>query len=166
MRKLIIISAIAVSLMSCATSKMTPADKAAAKAEQSRKVNELIDKRDFTIDVDYVYPKRAPAHPLSYGFSLEVHGDSIISYLPYFGRAYSIPYGGGKGLNFSARMSDCQVYRGKKDLTRMDIAVTNEEDTYIYKVEIYDNGSASIDVTARERESISFSGDMVIDDKK
>lgn len=164
MRKLFALFAIVMLLASCATSKLTPEEKAKKQNLMTQRVLEALDNKHYTIDVNYVYPKRAPAHNLSYGFTLEVRGDSLISYLPYFGRAYSVPYGGGNGLDFTARMSNYVAYRTKKDLTRVDIDVENENDTYSYRLEIYDNGSASIDVNARERESISFSGEMVLKD--
>jgi len=34
-------------------------------------------------------------------YSVEIRNDSIISHLPYYGRAYSIPYGGGDSSFFS-----------------------------------------------------------------
>ena len=39
----------------------------------------------------------------------------------------------------------------------------NIEDTYLYSLEIFDNGSSSIDVQALQRDRISFTGDMKFD---
>ena len=40
---------------------------------------------------------------LTSDYSIEIRNDSVFSYLPYFGVAYNVPYGGGKGLIFNAR---------------------------------------------------------------
>ena len=42
----------------------------------------------------------------------------------------------------------------------IDIDLHNEEDTYHYTIEVYDNGSSSITVMSRQRERISYSGEM------
>ena len=89
-----------------------------------------------------------------------MRNDSLFSYLPYFGRAYNIPYGGGKGLNFSERISNYQESQAKNGLRMIDIDLQNEEDTYHYTIEVYDNGSSSITVMSRQRERISYSGEM------
>ena len=97
---------------------------------------------------------------LSYGYSVEVRNDSLISYLPYFGRAYSVPYGGGKGLTFSERIGSYQEYQKGNGLRHIEISLRNDEDTYLYTIEVYENGSSSISVQSRQRENISYSGEM------
>lgn len=74
------------------------AEKAARKAAL---VEKALADRHYTIDVQMMYPQQGPARNVSGDYSLEVRGDTLISSLPYFGRAYLVPYGGGKGLNFS-----------------------------------------------------------------
>lgn len=83
-----------------------------------------------------------------------------MSYLPYFGRAYSVPYGGGKGLNFIGIMNYYEPRQGKKNEIIVEIGVENEEDTYVYSLSIFDNGNTDINVHSRNRELIMFSGVM------
>ena len=90
--------------------------------------------------------------------SVEVRNDSLISYLPYFGRAYSVPYGGGKGLNFSERIGSYEEALLKNGKHHIEIGVTNEEDTYLYTIDVYDNGNSTIAVQSRQREPISYAG--------
>lgn len=92
-----------------------------------------------------------------------MRGDTLISSLPYFGRAYLVPYGGGKGLNFSELISNYEVTKKPKGLTEIAIELTNEEDTYLYQLSIFDNGSATIDVRSKQRQPISYSGEMQIE---
>ena len=138
---------------SCATSEERVAEKA-------RKVTSALNERRFTILVDRMYPLRGSSRSISYGYSVEVRNDSLLSHLPYFGRAYAIPYGGGKGLSFSAPIISYQEYQKKHNLRHIEIGLTNDEDTYLYTIEVFDNGKSSIDVQSRQREPISFSGDM------
>ena len=106
---------------------------------------------------------RGSSRSVSFGYSVEVRNDSLISYLPYFGRAYNVPYGGGKGLNFSAPIGSYQEYMKRNGQRHIEIGVSNEEDTYLYTIEVFDNGNSSVEVRARERERISYSGNVDLD---
>ena len=99
----------AVLLGGCATSE----ERAAQKAEQVKKVAAALNERQYKIAIARMYPMKGPSKTVSYGYSVEVKNDSLFSYLPYFGRAYNVPYGGGKGLNFSAPIESYQEGMGK-----------------------------------------------------
>ena len=135
-------------------------ERAARAAEQAAKVKAGLAEKRFSINVDRMYPMKGGSKSVSFGYGVEVRNDSLISYLPYFGRAYDIPYGGGKGLNFSERIGSYCDTPGKNGLHVIDIEVTNTEDTYFYSIKVYDNGSSSIDVQSRNREHISYTGQM------
>ena len=143
----------------CATSE----EKAAQMAELSANVTNALNNRDYKIAIDRMYPMRGSSRHVSFGYSVEVRNDTLISYLPYFGRAYNVPYGGGKGLNFSAPIGSYQEFMKKNGQRYIEIGVTNDEDTYFYTIEVFDNGSSSVDVRARQRERISYSGNVVFD---
>ena len=148
-----------VMLSGCATSE----ERAARAAEQVAKVKAALTERNYKIAVDRMYPMKGSSKSVSYGYCIEVRNDSLFSYLPYFGRAYSVPYGGGKGLNFSERIGNYQESQKKNGQRHIEISLKNEEDTYLYTIDVFDNGNSSIDVQARQRENISYSGEMVFD---
>ena len=135
-------------------------EKAAQMAELSANVTNALNNRDYKIAIDRMYPMRGSSRHVSFGYSVEVRNDTLISYLPYFGRAYNVPYGGGKGLNFTAPISSYQEFMKRNGQRHIEIGVTNDEDTYFYTIEVFNNGSSSIDVQARQRERISYSGDI------
>jgi hypothetical protein len=149
----------AVLLGGCATSE----ERAAQKAEQVKKVTAALNRRQYKIAIARMYPMNGPSKTVTYGYSVEVRNDSLFSYLPYFGRAYNVPYGGGKGLNFSAPIGSYQEEVAKNGKRRIEIGLTNEEDTYLYILEVFDNGSSTVSVMSRQRERISYSGDMEFD---
>lgn len=143
-----------VMLSGCATSE----ERAARAAEQAAKVKTALTERNYKISVDRMYPMKGSSKNVSYGYSVEVRNDSLISYLPYFGRAYSVPYGGGKGLNFSERIGSYEEALLKNGKHHIEIGVTNEEDTYLYTIDVFDNGNSTIAVQSRQREPISYAG--------
>ena len=109
-----------------------------------------------------MYPTRGKAVNVAHDYSLEVRGDTLVSYLPYFGRAYSVPYGGGKGLNFTAPIMEYRSEKGRRCSTTISMKVRNDEDIYMFVLEIFDDGNTSIDVRPQEREPISYSGNIVL----
>ena len=80
--------------------------------------------------------------------------------LPYFGRAYNVPYGGGKGLNFIAPITGYQTETDRKGITRVVLTSENEEDHYRYILEVSSSGDSYIQVQSRQRDFIRYSGRM------
>ena len=91
-----------------------------------------------------------------------IRNDSVFSYLPYFGVAYNVPYGGGKGLIFNAPITGYRKESLKKGKTRIDFKTGNEEDKYEYSLTIYSDGSANIHIQPMNRQAISYSGELDI----
>lgn len=123
-------------------------------------VAEALDKREYTVSINYMMPRRGRGHALSSQYSIEVRNDSLFSHLPYLGRAYSVPYGGGKALNFDAPVSGYASETRKKGIIRISMKVCNEEDYYTYILNVYPDGDCDLYVQPQQRESISFRGVM------
>jgi hypothetical protein len=117
-----------------------------------------ITNKDFTVNVNAAQPMSGPMVVLTSPYSIKVKNDSIYSYLPYYGRAYSVPYGGGKALNFNDKTISYTQRTTSKGLSEITIKVKNDEDTYTYILSLSPAGSASITVNSQNRQSISFSG--------
>lgn len=124
-------------------------------------IKELIESGNYKIDVSRAYPQKGNSIYLTSSYSLEIRNDSVISQLPFYGRAYSIPYGGGDGLMFKAPLDEYEVkYNSRKKNYRIKLKATTQEDTFNFNVEIYSNGSSSINATMRNRAPISYSGEL------
>ena len=136
--------------------------KAEREAQVTRQVQDALDTRHYTIAVDWMKPLGGMPRHVSSNYELTVNGDEVVSYLPYVGEAYRLPYGGGKGLNFSERIGSYRESQKNKGERQIEINVTNEEDTYIYLIKVFSNGNSSIDVTSRQRDHISYSGELEV----
>jgi hypothetical protein len=128
------------------------------KALKEAALKDAISKREYVIDVNRMVPMKGSSKQLSSSYSVTVKGDELISYLPYFGEAYSIPYGGGKALNFSAKIQKYNSLYDNKGKALIELETRNEEDQYVYHIEIFPSGSASISVRSNNRQLISFFG--------
>lgn len=129
------------------------------KKNKEEAIKELVKSGNYKIEVSIAYPRGGKSVPLTSSYSLEVRNDSVISYLPFYGRAYSIPYGGGDGLNFKASLDEYEVeYNSKKERFEVKMRARTNEDTFRFNLDIFFNGSSMIDVNMQNRESISYSG--------
>jgi hypothetical protein len=139
----------------CSSTKgLTKEEKAAKEAA----LREAIEKREFTVDVNRMSPMSGRSQALTSPYSLEIKGDRVKSYLPYYGRAYSVPYGGGDGLNFEAEITGYKLSYDAKGKAVVEFETKTKEDRYGFRLEIFPNGSTSIHVTSVNRQAISFQG--------
>ena len=130
--------------------------------EIAQQAREIIDSNHYKIDVDRMLPMNGNSRTLTSSYSLEIRNDSVISYLPYFGQAYSIPYGGGKGLIFDEALSEYTAKYHKKGKVEIKFTVRTDEDRYTYRITIFPNASASISVNSNNRQPISYQGEMIL----
>lgn len=132
------------------------------KARIERAVKEAVDAKTYEINVDRMHPIKGGSRTLTTNYSLKVRNDSVYSYLPYFGVAYSIPYGGGKGMIFNEPLTDYTTKKLKKGKVQVAFQTRSEGDNYEYSLTIYPNGSTTINVQTTNRQSISYTGEMDI----
>ncbi len=93
-------------------------------------------------------------------YSITVKNDSVISSLPYFGRAYHVPYGGGNGLQFKAPLTSYETDFNKRGAGLIKMKTTNNEDTYTFTITVQTNGSAYVTVNMHNRQTISYDGEL------
>lgn len=128
------------------------------KVEQKTKAK--IESRHYIINVDRALPMQGRSVNLTSSYSLEIRNDSVISYLPYFGRAYTVPYGGGNGMIFREPLTDYTISFDKKNAARIKFRTKTTEGTADFNLQIFPNGSSSIQVTPSNRQSISYQGTL------
>ena len=160
MRKIIalILTASAIALCGCASLRMTPEEKAAIEA----RVQENLDNRSFVIEVDQMHPMRGGVKHVT-NYFLKVDGDNLVSALPYFGQAWNLPYGGGKGMNFESTIREYFETMPKTDMREITLTTNNGEDTFLFVIDVFTNGKTSIRVRSRNREPIEYEGYMRTD---
>ena len=146
-------------LSSCgSTNSLTKAEREAAMAQQ---VQDALDARHYTIAVDWMKPLGGVPRQVNSDYELKVNGEELDCYLPYIGRAYRLPYGGGKGLNFKAQSQNYSIQQLTSNRSQIEFTVRNDEDVYRFRIDVFDNGKSIIDIMAQDRDAISFDGEMV-----
>ena len=128
------------------------------KVAKEASLRDAIENRAYTIEVDRMIPMSGSSRTLTSLYSLEINDDKVKSHLPYFGRAYSVPYGGGQGLIFDSMITDYKSSFDSKGKAVIEFKTSTKEDQFVYNVEIFTNGSTSINVKSNNRQQISFHG--------
>jgi len=93
----------------CGAARQTSSDA----QQDAQLVQQKLDARSFTIDVNYMIPLRGQARSVS-SYSISVDGTTLNSHLPYFGEARNVPYGGGNGLSFKDNIDEYSDKAGRK----------------------------------------------------
>lgn len=143
----------------CGALRQNAAERKADEARLATTIQQQLGERHFAFVPEYMSPTRgAGRHIGGESYSLVVDGDQVKSHLPYQGVAYNIPYGGGKALNFEAAIGEFSELAGKSDRRVFEFTSDNGEDVVTFRLTVFDNGNANLDVRSRNREQINFRG--------
>ena len=140
-------------MMMAGLSDIYAQNKREIKEQREQAIKEQIIAEKYKISVNTAYPRRGRTVHLSSPYSFSYR-------YSFYGRAYSIPYGGGEGLIFQAPLDEYEMEMNKKGTAKVKFTARSPEDKFTFNLTIYSNGSASINVNMQNRESISFSGEM------
>ena len=111
-KKLLFILIALATVANTANAQNSKKDKQTAKMIATK---DMIDSQNFIFVPRTVSPLRGGIRELTSYYDLEVSKDSIISYLPYFGRAYTAPLNPSEvGVNFTSTNFEYKVAPGKK----------------------------------------------------
>lgn len=135
-------------------------ERQARREAESVAVIQHIESKSYEIDVNQAHPVGWKSVNLTSSYSVRISGDSIYCHLPYYGRAYSIPYGGGEGLIFSSTMDEYKIREEKKGLRRITFDANSRDGNNKFGIEVWPTGQSSITVTPAGRQTISYSGNI------
>ena len=134
----------------------TKADK---KAEKTAKIKSLIDSRNYVFVAQNAYPMSGRMRNLTSDYNVAVSTDSVVSYLPFFGRAYTADYGASRSpLDFKTKSFDYTADPGKKDGWSITIKPKDHKSVQSMNLTVSSEGYASLQVTSNDRSAISFNG--------
>ena len=159
MKKLIFISLLfSILSLSVSAQKPTKAEKAAQLEQEFQQTRQLIESNHFQFELNRVYPQDGQDLSRFNPRGKFVITDSVAKgTLPFFGRAYSLPYGEGGGIEFDGVMKD-QSLKMKRKILIYRFSITAKNDTYQISMEISGGGNCSVNLNSNNRAQISYSG--------
>jgi len=160
-----LLSFVVIAFLLFSNNSIAQSSKEDKKKEKQQLITSIVaDSQHYVFVAQTASPQNGKLVNLSYGYDIVISKDSIKSYMPYYGRAYSgIEYGATTSpLEFlSTKFTYKTVTKKKGDGWDITIEIIDQPDSKKLMFSIYDNGSASLMVTTSNRSQISFSGDIV-----
>lgn len=126
--------------------------------DKKKKLAEKIANKEFVFKARTVTPTSGRFRQLTSEYDLRVSGDSVVCYLPYFGRAYSAPINPSEGgLKFTSVDFEYKYAPRKKG---WDVTINPKDGNGVQELSmtIFENGNASLRVSSTNRQLITFNG--------
>ena len=125
-------------------------------------IKDAVAAKHFLFEPQIVLPTSGRSRQIgSQGYQMKVSGDSLVSYLPYFGRAYSAPMNGGNALDFTTTKFDYSVTDKKKGGWDVLIRPKDNSDVREFALTVSENGFATLRALSNNRQPISFNGKVI-----
>ena len=106
-------------------------------------------------------PQSGRSRILNTRYTVLCKKDSVISALPYFGRAYTAPIGETTSpLDFTSTDFTLTKNEGNKGRWNITIKPNDHREVQSYTFTLFTNGSAQMNVQMNSRSAISFSGSV------
>ena len=134
-------------------------DSKSDQSEENASVKAMIDAKRYLFKAQSAHPTRGRVVQLNSEYDLKITPDTIRSYLPYYGRAYSAPIGESEGpLDFVSK--DFEYNQQDRKKGGWDITIKPKDGKGVREMflTVFENGTASLRVSSNNREPISFNG--------
>ncbi len=125
---------------------------------QKAETKALVESKNFVFDVQTVNPMRGRSVQVTSDYDVRIQNDSIFSYLPFFGRAYSINYGGTESPMIFEQPIRNFVSTETKNGYSIEVHVRNQNDILDFSFHITESGTTTLTVNSVNRQSISYYG--------
>lgn len=120
----------------------------------------IVEEKNFVFIAQQASSARGNIVPLTAGYDFTVTSDTVIAYLPFFGRAFSAPYGGEGGIQFTSTSFNYNV-TPKKNRWEISIKPNDASNIQQIYIDVSSSGYASMRVTSVNRTQMNFSGYIV-----
>lgn len=135
--------------------------KAEKMAEAVTRTQRLVDAGIWRFSADRVLPATGNPRTLVTDYAVVLNKDTVDSYLPYFGRAYSVDYGNTQSpMVFKAPVEDYRVEKTKHNGWRVSFKARNKNDWVEFSFDIGKTGQATLHVNSTNRRYISYTGTL------
>lgn len=135
--------------------------KAERELQKQKETEALIDSKNFVFEAQKVSPQGGRTLNLDYNtYFLKFNTERTTCDLPFFGRAFNVPYGGGDGgIKFEGIPEDIKIEKKKKSY-KVKAIVKGKDDVYTLYFDIFFDGGATLSINSNNRASISYDGEV------
>ena len=150
---------IAFGLLMCVQFVQAQNSKAEKDKAQADMVQKLIDSHRYMFVAQSALPMSEGVRMLTSDYDVKVKHDTLESYLPYYGKAYTGIIGSSdNGLQFKTTSYDYDIKPDKKDGWIVGLKPKSMNSVQNMVLSISSLGYANLQVNFRDRQAISFNG--------
>lgn len=171
--------ALAVSFLTARAQETDKETKKEKKAREAAVFKDLLENKQFTFTAQQAYPMAGSARDiasipglnrggfpfngvawqLNGAYDVVVKQDTVICYLPYFGRAFVAPYGSSDtGIKFTSKDFDYSIKPQRKDGWYVTIKPNDVQGMQSLQFAVSSSGYTTLQVIDNNRQTISFNG--------
>jgi hypothetical protein len=127
-------------------------------AKKTAEIKSMVEAKDYLFKAEYAQPMRGGNRYITPEYDFKVVKDSLIAYLPYFGRAYVAPMNtDDAGMKFTATHFDYKMVESKNGWD-ISIKPKDAKDVQSIQLSISKDGYATLRITSMNRDPISYQG--------
>jgi hypothetical protein len=130
------------------------------KQQQKEQTEKLVNSKQFQFVARQALPMGGKSVDLTTNPNfIKFYPDSIQADMPFFGRAYSIPYGGSGGIKFDGKPKKFTITPQRKGKGYLIEATVNDtSDSYSLTLSVSNSGYGTLTINSNNRNSISYYG--------
>ena len=127
--------------------------------QKAAEVKQLIESKKYVFVIQSASPVSGGTIQLNTYYNLYINKDSLVSYLPYFGRAYRAEIGSTRSpLDFISTDFTYTAKRLKKGGYEINIELKDQNDAKHINLSISSSGYGTLRINSLNRQPISFYG--------
>lgn len=130
-----------------------------SKSEKPALVKQMVNDRTFVFRAQFALPMGGSSIQLTSEYDVSLKKDTLVCFLPYYGRAYSAPMNPSEGgIQFTS--TDFQYSVSNKKKRGWDVVIKPRDAKGVQQLTFYisESGYGSLQVTDNNRQPISFNG--------
>ena len=128
-----------------------------AQVTDTAQLQQMIDSSNFIFKARSAQAQGGASRVLTDEYDLKVNRNEVVSFLPYYGRAYSISPGEDGGIKFTSTDFKYTPEKTKNGWRIMIIPRDAKDITQLY-LDVSTGGYATLQVTSNNRQAISYYG--------
>ena len=129
------------------------------KTLSATQVQNVVQNQRFIFTAESMIPLRGTMKTLTTSYDVTVKKDTLVSFLPYFGRAYQAPMSPADvGMQFTSTKYEYSVMPGRKNSWEVKIVPKDNTEIREMNFDIFNDGSAYLNILSNFRDAISYRG--------
>jgi len=129
--------------------------------EKEASIKAAVQAKQFNFNTIRVLPASGNTRQVSgEGYNVRLTADSLVSYLPYFGRVYTAPLNNEGGIKFTSTKFDYSVKEKKKGGWEVSVKPKDNDDYRDLLFTVSKDGFATLRIISNNRQPISYQGNV------